>query len=111
MEGYPDKIVFRNPGTVIIGKKQMFRGGDSEPRNANITKMFNLIGLGEHAGSGVPDIFSIWNSAGYDDPIVEEFFGNDSPSKTIVTLPLTEKKYCFAPFLMSGRKMGRNPQR
>ena len=65
VEGYPDKIIFRNPGTIIVGKKQMLRGGDSEPRNANIMKMFNLIGLGARAGSGVPDIFSIWDSAGY----------------------------------------------
>ena len=106
VEGYPDKIIFRNPGTIIVGKKQMLRGGDSEPRNANIMKMFNLIGLGEHAGSGVPDIFSIWNSAGYDDPIVEEFFGDDAPSKTIVTLPLTEKTL-FRSILKKERKKER----
>ena len=105
VEGYPDKIIFRNPGTIIVGKKQMLRGGDSEPRNANIMKMFNLIGLGEHAGSGVPDIFSIWNSAGYDDPIVEEFFGDDSTSKTIVTLPLTEKNI-FSPLFDERAKNG-----
>lgn len=105
VEGYPDKIIFRNPGTIIVGKKQMLRGGDSEPRNANIMKMFNLIGLGEHAGSGVPDIFSIWNSSGYDDPIVEEFFGDDAPSKTIVTLPLTEKNI-FSPLFDERAKNG-----
>ena len=72
----------------------MLRGGDSEPRNANIMKMFNLLGFGEHAGSGVPDIFSIWEQAGYVEPNIEEFFGNtetNEPDKTIVTLPLVEK--------------------
>lgn len=56
IEKYPDKIVMANPGTIILGKKQMLRGGISEPRNKNMFKMFNLIGIGEHAGSGVPDI-------------------------------------------------------
>ncbi|MBR4626447.1 MAG: hypothetical protein IKO47_01850 [Ruminococcus sp.] len=46
----------------------MLRGGDSEPRNANIMKMFNLLVFGENAGSGVPDIYSIWRDAGYVEP-------------------------------------------
>jgi predicted HTH transcriptional regulator len=31
-------------------------------------KMFNLIGIGEHAGSGVPDIFDIWKNEGLKEP-------------------------------------------
>ena len=61
---YPDKIVMENPGTIIIGKKRMLKGGISQPRNKILFKMFNLIGLGEHAGSGVPDIFHAWKEAG-----------------------------------------------
>ena len=64
IERYPDRIVLSNPGTIIPGKKQMLRGGISEPRNRNLFKMFNLIGIGEHAGSGVPDIFDVWESEG-----------------------------------------------
>lgn len=91
IESYEDKFVLKNPGTIIVGKRQMMKGGDSEPRNANIMKMFNLIGFGERAGSGVPDIYSAWKWAGYDEPIIEESFGKDGPSKTIVTLPLVPK--------------------
>lgn len=91
IDSYADKIIIKNPGTSIVGKRQMLRGGDSEPRNANIMKMFNLIGYGEHAGSGVPDIFSVWEDAGYIEPTIEEYFGEDGPSKTVVTLPLVEK--------------------
>ncbi|MBR5684120.1 MAG: putative DNA binding domain-containing protein [Ruminococcus sp.] len=90
IDSYDDKIVMKNPGLSIVGKRQMLRGGDSEPRNANIMKMFNLLGYGEHAGSGVPDIFYIWNQAGYAEPTIEEFFGGDAPDKTIITLPLVE---------------------
>ncbi len=88
IDKYPDKIIFRNPGTSIVGKKQMLRGGESEPRNSGIMKMFNLIGYGERAGSGVPDIYAVWKDAGYVEPTVEEAFGNGQPNRTIVTLPL-----------------------
>ena len=81
----------KNPGISIVGKKQMLRGGDSEPRNANIMKMLNLLGFGEHSGNGVPDIFSVWEEAGLAEPIIEEHFGEDGPNKTIVTLPLMNR--------------------
>lgn len=55
-------------------------------------KMFNLLGFGEHADSGVPDIFSIWREAGYVEPTIDEYFGGDEPNKTVVTLPLVEKE-------------------
>ena len=60
--------------------------------------MFNLLGFGEHAGSGVPDICSIWEQAGYVEPNIEEFFGNtetNEPDKTIVTLSLVEKNHAL----------------
>ena len=110
IDSYDDKIVMKNPGLSIVGKRQMLRGGDSEPRNANIMKMFNLLGFGEHAGSGVPDIFSIWEQAGYVEPNIEEFFGNtetNEPDKTIVTLPLVEKdQSLFGKGTKKGTKKG-----
>lgn len=93
IEKYPDRIEFRNPGTSIVGKKQMLRGGESEPRNGSIMKMFNLIGYGERAGSGVPDIYAVWKEAGYVEPTVEEQFGNGQPNRTIVHLPLVQKEH------------------
>ena len=93
---YPDRIELRNSGTVIVGKKQMLRGGESEPRNGSIMKMFNLIGYGERAGSGVPDIYSVWNAAGYVAPSVEEQFGSGQPNRTIVVLPLVKNEKSLA---------------
>lgn len=49
-----EKIIFANPGYVRTGKKQMRLGGESAPRNKSLMKMFNLINIGERAGSGVP---------------------------------------------------------
>lgn len=96
IDKYPDKITLRNPGTAIVGKAQMLRGGESEPRNGSIMKMFNLIGFGERAGSGVPDIYTTWQQAGYVEPIVEEIFGGGEPNRTIVTLPLVGKEEKFS---------------
>lgn len=91
IEKFPDRIVLKNPGTSIVGKKQMLRGGDSEPRNANIMKMLNLLGFGERSGNGIPDIFAVWEAAGLSEPLIEEHFGEDGPDKTIVILPLVAK--------------------
>ena len=52
-------------------------------------KMFNMIGIGERAGSGVPDIFAVWEAQGWKQPVVEETFGVD---RTTLTLPLVGEK-------------------
>lgn len=80
-----------NPGTIRPGKEQMLRGGISQPRNKVLLKMFNLIGIGEHAGSGVPDIFSTWEAENYMAPTVEELSSRSGPDRTMVTLPLVNK--------------------
>ena len=54
-----ESIVIENPGSVRIEKRQMLKGGISDPRNKTLMKMFNMIGIGERAGSGVPYIFSV----------------------------------------------------
>ena len=51
-------------------------------------KMLNLISIGERAGSGVPDIYSVWEEKGWEEPIVEERYG---PDRTILTLAFVEK--------------------
>ena len=90
VEKYPDKLVFSNPGTIRIGKKQMLHGGKSSPRNKVLLNMFNLIGVGERAGSGVPNIYSIWQNENYQEPTVEELSGREGTICTVVTLPLAE---------------------
>lgn len=84
-----DKIVLENPGYIRTGKEQMLKGGISDPRNKALMKMFNMIGIGERAGSGVPDIFAVWESQGWEEPIVDEQY---NPDRTILTLPFVEKQ-------------------
>ena len=80
-----EKIIFENPGYSRTGKQQMRKGGISDPRNKILMKMFNLINIGERAGSGVPNIFNTWADQGWPEPIIEEEF---DPDRTILVLTI-----------------------
>ena len=84
-----DEIIMENPGSIRTGKDQMLKGGISDPRNKALMKMFNMIGIGERAGSGVPDIYAVWDSQGWKEPTVEEQY---DPDRTILKLSLVEKQ-------------------
>lgn len=58
-------------------------GGESDPRNKALMKMFNLINIGERAGSGVPNIFNVWADEGWEEPVIEERF---DPDRTVLSL-------------------------
>lgn len=85
----PDKLVLANPGYIRTGKKQMRLGGESDPRNKALMKMFNLINIGERAGSGVPNIFNVWADEGWEEPVIEERF---DPDRTILSLSFVKKQ-------------------
>ena len=84
-----DEIIMENPGSIRTGKDQMLKGGISDPRNKTLMKMFNMIGIGERAGSGVPDIYAVWDSQRWKEPIVEEQY---HPDRTILKLSLVKKQ-------------------
>ena len=64
-------------------------GGESDPRNKSLMKMFNLINIGERAGSGVPNIFNVWEDEGFIEPVIEEIF---DPDRTILCLSFVKKQ-------------------
>ena len=84
-----DKLTLENPGYIRLGKEQMRRGGKSDPRNKSLMKMFNLIDIGEHAGSGVPNIFNVWEDEGWEEPMIEESF---DPDRTSLILRFVKKQ-------------------
>ena len=84
-----DKLVIENPGSIRTGKKQMLRGGISDPRNKTLMKMFNMIGIGERAGSGIPDIYQVWENEGWPMPVVEESY---NPDRTRLSLEFVKKQ-------------------
>ena len=63
-------------------------GGESDPRNKALMKMFNLINIGERAGSGVPNIFNVWEDEGWEEPVIEERF---DPDRTVLSLSFVKK--------------------
>jgi len=82
-------LIIENPGSIRTGKKQMLKGGISDPRNKNIMKMFNLLGMGERAGGGIPDIYQVWEDQNWKTPIVEEFY---NPDRTKLSLEFIKKQ-------------------
>ena len=86
---HSNRITLANPGYSRAGKIQMMLGGISDPRNRGLMKMFNLIDIGERAGSGIPQIVNIWRDEGLKDPVIEEQF---APDRTIITLSLEKKQ-------------------
>lgn len=83
-----NQIIFENPGYIRTGKEQMRKGGESDPRNKTLMKMFNLVNIGERSGSGVPNIFNTWEDQGWKEPVIEERFDSD---RTILTLEFVDK--------------------
>ena len=51
--------------------------------------MFNMIGIGERAGSGIPDIYNVWENEGWAMPIVEESY---NPDRTRLSLEFVKKQ-------------------
>ena len=81
-----DVRVFSN--ILIFYILKILKGGISDPRNKALMKMFNLIGIGERAGSGVPDIYSVWEQQEWKRPEVIEEYG---PDRTILKLSFVKK--------------------
>ena len=86
IKNYTDRIVLENPGGLRIGIEEAISGGFSNPRNSVLMKMFNLLDIGERAGSGIPNIYSVWREQKLERPQIEERL--DSVERTVLVLPL-----------------------
>ena len=82
---FPNKIVFSNPGTLLISRTQYYEGGESICRNKTLQKMFMEIGAAEKAGSGVDKILTGWHSANWRSPILKT---KTRPDKVELTMML-----------------------
>jgi ATP-dependent DNA helicase RecG len=79
----PDLFGFRNPGSMRVPPDSAMRGGDSDCRNRRLQKMFQMVGLGEQAGSGLPKIFKSWSEQHWRAPLLSEKF---EPEQTLLQL-------------------------
>lgn len=83
-----NEITISNPGGFRIDINEARSGGVSDPRNSALIKMFNLINIGERAGSGIPNIYSVWHTQGWQEPTITESF---APERITLTLPVNKK--------------------
>lgn len=78
---------FTNPGILKLPIEDIFRGGNSKPRNPHMQTMLRMVGFGDNAGSGFPTILATWEAEGWIRPeLVENTVLNQ------VTLELQMKK-------------------
>ena len=82
-------------GLILLGVKETrdhsfiiegVNGGNSDPRNATILKMFSMIEIGERAGSGIPGIVDVWKKIFNTKPIYVQRF---NPSRVITKLDIS----------------------
>lgn len=78
------EFVFTNPGRLRIPRDILYQGGVSDPRNPNLQRMFQMIGLGEKAGSGFQKILRAWREQQWLIPLVLE---HSSLEMTRIVLP------------------------
>lgn len=80
---HPGNVTFSNPGGLRLAADVIEGGGVSDPRNPTLFKMFNLIGLGEKAGSGFDVLRYAARYASVADPLLEELGEPDRVRLTV----------------------------
>lgn len=88
VERTDDKLIFRNPGMMLVSRQQYFEGGRSICRNPILQRMFMRLGRSEKAGSGVDKIVSGWRYLGLPTPTVKE---ETRPDYVVLTLELHQE--------------------
>lgn len=63
---------FTNPGTLKLPKEEIYKGGNSKPRNPRMQTMLRMVGFGDNAGSGFPTILDVWKKLGWKQPELVE---------------------------------------
>lgn len=82
----PDMFGFRNPGRMRIPPGIAIQGGSSDCRNRRLQTMFQLVGYGDHAGSGLPKIFTNWAGQHWRSPVLYEA---PEPEQTLMELRMS----------------------
>lgn len=68
IEKHDDRLVFRNPGLLVLPMEEIYEGGISKARNPKMQNMLRMIGYGENLGSGFPMILNAWKQTGWGKP-------------------------------------------
>lgn len=82
----PDMFGFRNPGLMRVPPALAVLGGNSDCRNRRLQTMFQLVGYGDHAGSGIPKIYRNWEGQAWRRPLLYEL---RDPEQTLMELRMS----------------------
>lgn len=85
IERHADRIELSNPGSLLVSREQLLRGSVSECRNKGLQLMFQMIGGGEKAGSGMDRIRAGWRAQHWRSPKIEETL---QPDRVRLVLPM-----------------------
>lgn len=61
---------FTNSGILKLPMEDVFRGGNSKPRNPHMQTMLRMVEVGDNAGSGFPTILATWEGEGIEPKLV-----------------------------------------
>ena len=86
-----ESLSISNPGGFRVPLATAMSGGVSDPRNATMLKMFNLLDIGERTGSGIPLIKTTWEKQGWPDVCVAEEF-NPERVRTNLSIPSAARR-------------------
>ncbi|VVZ94484.1 Divergent AAA domain protein [Halomonas lysinitropha] len=85
VDRFKERFEFSNPGTLLLSQEQLMTGGVSECRSKSLQLMFQLLGVGDKAGSGLDKIRRSWHAHLWQPPSLKETL---RPDRVILTLPL-----------------------
>lgn len=85
IERYFNRFEFSNPGTLLVSREQILHGGISECRNKSLQLMFQMLGVGDKAGSGIDKIRQSWAAQHWQSPRLQE---TSRPDRVLLVLPM-----------------------
>jgi len=85
IERYFNRFEFSNPGTLLVSREQILHGGISECRNKSLQLMFQMLGVGDKAGSGIDKIRQSWAAQHWQSPRLQETL---RPDRVLLVLPM-----------------------
>lgn len=85
IDRYLTRFEFSNPGTLLVSREQILRGSVSECRNKSLQLMFQMLGVGDKAGSGVDKIRQSWAAEHWQSPSLQETL---RPDRVLLILPM-----------------------
>jgi ATP-dependent DNA helicase RecG len=85
IDRYLDRLEFSNPGTLLVSREQLQSGGISECRNKSLQRMFQRLGVGDKAGSGIDKIRSSWAAQHWQSASLRE---THRPDRVQLVLPM-----------------------